>query len=176
MVAMTKDAAIQDVMAQMPYGLYIVGSHRGDDLDGMMADWAMQVSFSPRLIALAFENDARTLENLRANGVFTMNLLSQETSSMALAAKFAQPYYDAKVRGRAPNAVRVHHKLDNVSYTESPGGCPVLDDAIAWLECKAKEFVPTGDHTLVIADVRDGGRLRDGEPLTSTYTGWNYSG
>jgi flavin reductase (DIM6/NTAB) family NADH-FMN oxidoreductase RutF len=176
MAAMTNEATIQDVMAQMPYGLYIVGSHRGDDVDGMMADWVMQVSFSPRLVAVALENDARTLENLRSNRVFSMNLLSAESSSMALAAKFAQPYYDAKVGGRASSPVRVHHKLDGIAYTRSPGGCPVLDDAIAWLECEAREFVPTGDHTLVIAHVRAGGRQGEGEPLTSTYTGWNYSG
>ena len=167
---------IQDVMEQMSYGLYIVGSRSGDDADAMMADWVMQVSFEPRLVALAFENDARTLENIRAAGVFSINLLSQDEASMALAGKFAQPYYDAKVRGRTALAARVHHKLDQIPHTLSIGGCPVLDGAMAWIECEAEQFVPAGDHTLVIARVRDAGRLREGEPLTSSYTGWSYSG
>ncbi|MHB8377042.1 MAG: flavin reductase family protein [Dehalococcoidia bacterium] len=173
---MTGDRNIQGVMEQMSYGLYIVGSRKGDDADGMMADWVMQVSFEPRLVALAFESDARTLENIQATRVFSINLLSQDDASMALAAKFAQPYYDAKVGGRTAIAARIHHKLDQIPYQLSAGGCPVLDGAMAWIECEPEQFVPAGDHTLVIARVRDAGRLREGEPLTSSYTGWNYSG
>jgi flavin reductase (DIM6/NTAB) family NADH-FMN oxidoreductase RutF len=47
---------------------------------------------------------------------------------------------------------------------------------MAWLECEAEQFLPAGDHTLVIARVLDGRVLRDAEALTSTYTGWTYSG
>ena len=67
------EQAVKDVMEEMAYGLYIVGSCKDDDVDGMMADWVMQVSFDPRLVALAFENDARTLQNIRANNTFTIN-------------------------------------------------------------------------------------------------------
>jgi flavin reductase (DIM6/NTAB) family NADH-FMN oxidoreductase RutF len=60
---MTPDK-IPQVMDEMPYGLYIVGSKLGEDVNGMMADWVMQVSFQPRLVAVALENDARTLWNI----------------------------------------------------------------------------------------------------------------
>jgi flavin reductase (DIM6/NTAB) family NADH-FMN oxidoreductase RutF len=173
---MTIGATVHEVMEEMPYGLYIVGSRRGDDADGMMADWVMQVSFSPRLVAVAFENDARTLENIRESGVFSINLLAQDERSMALAAKFAQPYYDAKIRGRDAHMPRIHHKLDEVAYSDSARGAPILDDAMAWLECRADTFVPVGDHTLVVGSVCDGELRREAEPLTSTYTGWNYAG
>jgi len=52
----------------------------------------------------------------------------------------------------------------------------VLDGAMTWLECEAEQFVPTGDHTLVVARTVDGRLLRETAPLTSTYTGWVYSG
>jgi flavin reductase (DIM6/NTAB) family NADH-FMN oxidoreductase RutF len=168
---------ITSVMDDMPYGLYIVGSHLGDDVNGMMADWVMQVSFQPRLIALALENDARTLRNVREHGEFTLNALSQDRPSMDLAAKFAQPYYGSKINGRTRTAAEeVHHKLEGIPHTKIASGCPVLDDAMSWLECKVEQFVPTGDHTLVIARVIDGAAKRDGQPLTSSFTGWNYSG
>ena len=167
---------IQDVMGRMPYGLYIIGSSREDDVDGMMADWVMQVAFQPRTVAVSFENDARTLENLRSTGSFTLNLLSEERASMALAAKFAQPYYDQKVVGRVAAPVRTHHKLDDIAHIRTSKGCPILEAAMAWLECDVEQFIPVGDHTLVLADVKDGVVVRDEEPLTSTFTGWNYSG
>ncbi|MBI2913649.1 MAG: flavin reductase, partial [Chloroflexi bacterium] len=83
---------VKRVMDEMPYGLYIVGSRLDGEVNGMMADWVMQVSFSPRLVAVSFELDARSLENIRGSKVFTVNLLSQDRDSMDLAAKFAQPY------------------------------------------------------------------------------------
>lgn len=167
---------VDNVMEEMAYGLYIIGSCNGDDVDGMMADWVMQVSFSPRLVAAAFENDAQTLRNIRSNGAFTVNVLSQEPRSMSLAASFAQPFLDAKIQGRGGDAAMTHPKLANVPYTRTAAGAPVLDDAMGWLECEAEQFVPAGDHTLVIARVLAGLLRRKAEPLTSTYTGWNYSG
>lgn len=170
-------AQVIKVMNQMPYGLYIVGSAGDSDVNAMMADWVMQVSFEPRLVAVSFENDAHTLENVRTSRVFTVNLLSKEEHSMELASKFAQPYYGAKIKGRAGTAAtEVHHKLEGIPYTTTADGCPVLEAAMGWLECRAEEFVPVGDHTIVIGAVLDGRLVRDAEPLTSSYTGWNYSG
>ena len=170
------EQAIKGVMEEMAYGLYIVGSCKDDEVDGMMADWVMQVSFNPRLVALAFENDARTLQNIRTNSAFTINFLSQEEHSMSLAAKFAQPFLDAKIAGRGGAAIKIHHKLDGLPHTRTERGAPVLDEAMAWLECEAEQFLAVGDHTLVIGRVLDGEMRRAAEPLTSAYTGWNYSG
>lgn len=166
-----------EVLDRMPYGLYIVGSAKDGDVNGMMADWVMQVSFNPRLVAVAFEHDARTLQNVRSYRFFTVNLLSQEEESMELAAKFAQPYYGAKIKGRSRTATEeIHHKLEGIAHTRTVRGCPVLEAAMGWLECEAEEFVAAGDHTIVIGRVIDSRLLREGEVLTSTYTGWNYSG
>lgn len=163
-------------LAEMPYGLYIIGSRSFEGPNGMMADWVMQVAFEPRLVAVSIENDAHTLANINTSGVFSVNLLSAD--EFALAAKFAQPYYGSKIKGRgSPARDEVHHKLDGVRH--EPGGttgCPILTDAIAWLECHVRMTVPLGDHTLVIGRVVDGRVLRDGEPLTSTVTGWPYGG
>jgi len=173
---MTEDP-IARVMDEMPYGLYIVGSQMDGEANGMMADWLMQVSFQPRLVAIAFENDAHTLENIRANKALTVNMLAEDEASRELAAKFAQPYYDVKIKGRRRDAAEeVHRKLVGIAHTRSPSGCPVLGAAMAWLECEAEDFIPAGDHTVVIARVRDGKLVRDAQPLTSSYTGWTYSG
>ena len=168
---------VKRVMDELPYGLYIVGTKMDGEVNAMMADWVMQVSFKPRLVAVSFELDARSLANVRANKAFTVNLLSQDKDSMELASKFAQPYFGDKVKGRSElEAEKVHHKLEGIACTLTQRGCPVLDAAMAWLECEAEQFLPAGDHTLVIGRVLDGRVTRDAEPLTSTYTGWTYSG
>lgn len=170
---------VERVMHELPYGLYIIGSREEDDgkVNGMMADWVMQVSFEPRLVAVAFEGDAHTLANIRARAFFTVNLLSQDKESMDLARRFAQPYSGEKVKGRrGAEATAVHYKLDGLSYDVTANGCPVLEAAMAWFECQAEEFVPIGDHIIAVGRVLDGAIVREAEPLTSAYTGWTYSG
>jgi flavin reductase (DIM6/NTAB) family NADH-FMN oxidoreductase RutF len=172
------DEQLERVMHEMPYGLYIVGSKEADGkVNGMMADWVMQVSFEPRLVAVSFENNSHTLANLRERPHFTVNLLAQDDASMELARAFAQPFSGAKVAGRkGEEATKVHYKLDGLDYRLTGRGCPVLAAAMAWMECEADQFLAIGDHTLVVAGVLDGRVERETEPLTSTYTGWSYSG
>jgi len=182
---MIAEDPVARVMHEMPYGLYIIGSKDDSDgsrpreaqANGMMADWVMQVSFQPRLVAVAFEDDAHTLGNVREHGVFTVNLLAADKQSMELARPFAQPYSGAKVEGRkAEEAEKVHYKLDGLEYRLTERGCPVLGAALAWVECEAEQYLEIGDHTLVVGRVLDGRVEREGEPMTSTYTGWTYSG
>lgn len=169
---------VAQIMDQMPYGLYIVGSvDAAGEGNGMMADWVMQVSFHPRLLAVAFENDAHTLENIRLNGGFSLNLLCSDEEGRHLAARFAQPYYGAKVGGRSrAGHDAIHHKLAGIPHTRTASNSPALDAALAWLECRAEQFVTVGDHTLVVGRVLDGKLLRSADPLTSLDTGWTYSG
>jgi flavin reductase (DIM6/NTAB) family NADH-FMN oxidoreductase RutF len=122
------------------------------------------------------ENDATTLRNVRATGVFSVNVLP--AGARELARSFAQPRDASKVKGRSDErSAVVYDKLAGVAYALGESTeCPLLDDALAWLECRAQEFVPAGDHTLVIGEVLAGAVLREGEPLTQRQLGWSYGG
>jgi flavin reductase (DIM6/NTAB) family NADH-FMN oxidoreductase RutF len=168
---------VSEALETLPYGLYVIGSRsEAAELNGMIADWLMQVSFQPRLVGCSFESDATTLKNVRATGVFSVNVLPADAGE--LAATFAQPHDASKIKGRSEEARAViHDKLRGVPYSRGEEtGCPLLDDALAWLECSAEQFVPAGDHTLVIGNVLGGAVLRDGEPLTQRALGWAYGG
>ncbi len=169
------DELIQEAMHELPYGIYIVGSVRDGEPNGMIADWVMQVSFQPRLLAVAFERSSYSLGSIQTNRAFTVNLLAED--GMALATHFLQPRQGAKIRGRSDQAKAVvHRKLDGVAYGTDVRGCPLLDDALAIYECEAEQFVDAGDHELVIGRVVDARLLRSVDPLTSVFTGWSYSG
>ena len=169
----TKERDIIEVMDSMPYGLYIIGSSGPAGPNGMMADWVMQVSFRPRLISVAIENDATTLANIRAHSAFTVNFLPESANGFSIARQFAAPYLTSKVR---PKSEGVRPKLEHQSYRLTERRCPVLNAAMAWLECRPLQFVAAGDHTIVVGEVIDGRCQGEGMPLTSTYTGWTYSG
>ena len=175
----TEDDDIREALHEFPYGIYVIGTTRDGHANAMIADWVMQISFSPRLLAVGFERDSSSLARVRDSGAFTVNLLSQEGNGMALARSFVQPSNAAKVKGRSGEAAaQQHDKLAGIDYqlSERAPGCPILDDALAYAECAAEQFVEAGDHILVLGRVLFAEVINSGEPLTSTYTGWSYSG
>jgi flavin reductase (DIM6/NTAB) family NADH-FMN oxidoreductase RutF len=167
---------IVEALETFPYALYIVGSRGSDNINGMMADWVMQVSFEPRLVAVSLERNSTTLRNLRETNVFTVNVLASD--GVALARKFAQPRNASKIQGRSEAASAViYDKLAGVPHT--PGeltGCPVLDQALSFIECQVQSFVEAGDHVVALGLVMSGGVINHGEPLTSHALGWSYAG
>jgi flavin reductase (DIM6/NTAB) family NADH-FMN oxidoreductase RutF len=134
----------------------------------------MQVSFTPRMVALSLENDARTLGNIRETRVFSVNVMGE--NSVDLVASFLQPANPGKIRGRHTLPGGAIDKLAGVPHRTMATGCPILRDALAWYECEVEGGLPTGDHTLVVARVTDGGQIAHGKPLRDDDLGWTYSG
>jgi flavin reductase (DIM6/NTAB) family NADH-FMN oxidoreductase RutF len=167
---------IVEALESMPYGLYIIGSHGSDNINGMMADWVMQVSFNPRLVTVSLERNSTTLRNLREAGFFTVNMLGAEQRSLAV--KFCQPRQASKIVGRSEDASAViYDKMDGVPYQLGAlSNCPILDAGHAYLECQVEQLVDVGDHTLAVGRVLDGAILRETEPLTNRILGWSYAG
>jgi flavin reductase (DIM6/NTAB) family NADH-FMN oxidoreductase RutF len=108
----------------------------GDELHGMTASAFASVSLTPPLVLVCLDKSSRTLTLLRESGAFAVNVLAagQEDASRA----FARP-------GVKPFASVPHHRGDN--------GAPVLDGAIAVLECTTYRVFEAGDHELVLGEV-----------------------
>ncbi|HYM16892.1 MAG TPA: flavin reductase family protein [Dehalococcoidia bacterium] len=158
----------------MNYGMYVIGSHGPAGMNVMAAHWLMQVSFKPRMVALSLEQDARTLANIRETRVFSVNVMGED--SVELVASFLQPAHRAKIQGRSAGGAGTIDKLAGVPHRTMSTGCPILRDALAWYECEVEGGLPTGDHTLVVARVVDGGQINHGKPLRDDDLGWTYSG
>ncbi len=154
------EADAKPALEQFSYGLYVIGSKDGGEVNGMTANWLTQVSFEPRLVALAVESQSYTLKNIKASMVFSINVVAE--ADTGLIEKFVEP------QERAGN------KLGGVAFRTAETGCPILERALAWVECEVAQIVITGDHGLVIGRVVNGGANRDGDPLTLRAMGWSY--
>jgi flavin reductase (DIM6/NTAB) family NADH-FMN oxidoreductase RutF len=168
---------VEKALLALSYGVHVIGSRSNDGtLNAMLADWVMQVSFKPRLLAVSIENDARTLRFIRETGALTVNLL-HEKDGLDIARKVVMPSEAKKVRGRSEEAAaQVIDKLASIPHALHENGCPVLDHALGWIACEAVAFHETGDHTIVIGRCTDGERLRPGEMLIERDLGWEYAG
>ncbi|GAC1680455.1 MAG: flavin reductase family protein [Ktedonobacteraceae bacterium] len=144
------------------YGLYVVMSIDKDEVNAFTANWLTQVSFDPPLLAGSIENDAKSLTMIRNSGTFTINVLRTGQREIAGAL------------GRS--ALKVPDKLASIPHTRTETGYPILQLALSWVACEVRQTVPTGDSTLVIAEVVDAGILTEGQPLTMAEAGFRHAG
>ena len=168
---------VERAMLAMSYGVHVIGSFDGEnDHNAMIADWVMQVSFKPRLVAVSIENDARTLRYVRKTNHFSVNMLHQKDGA-AIAKRVVMPAEGRKIRGRSEEeAAKIHHKLVGLRHEFDANNCPILLDALGWYSCDVEQFVETGDHTIVVGRVTDGAVLREGDMLIERELGWEYAG
>ncbi len=154
------------VFWKMPSGLFVLGSRAGDERNGMTLNWASQVSSEPKLIAVSVEHPALTHRLITDGRVFALSLLDRE--DRALVRKFVKP---AEVDPEA-------RTLNGVAYHDGRSGAPVLDQAVAFLDCELRQAVEVGQHTLFIGEVVDAGFQRDEETaiLRMEDTRMNYGG
>ncbi len=154
------------VLWKMPSGLYVLGAVAGERRNGMTVNWVTQVSFEPKLVAVSVEQTAFTHELLLEGGVFTINLISVE--DRAVVRKFTKPV-EVDLGARTLNGFGFH---DGVT------GAPVLDLAVAWIDCEIRQQVELGGHTLFVGEVVDVGFQADEETavLSMGDTRMNYGG
>ena len=60
-----------------------------------------------------------------------------------------------------------HDKFDHLPASRTPGGSPLVGEALAWLDCRVEERMDTGDRTLYLAAVEEGAANGSARPLTA---------
>ena len=135
---------IAALFRRLSVGVYVIGAADGERRGAFTAAWVTQVSFDPLLLALSVNPQNASYDILRAGGVFNVNVLGR--GQLELARRFGT------------SSTREHDKLAGVAWHAGANGAPVLDDALAYVECEMQDRHPAGDHELVVGLVV-GGRV-----------------
>jgi flavin reductase (DIM6/NTAB) family NADH-FMN oxidoreductase RutF/rubredoxin len=139
------------------YGMYVIGSRKGDRLNGQTANTVIQVCSEPPTISVCINKQNLTHEFIKDSGVFTVSTLSQDTP-LSVIGDFGFK------SGRDVN------KLEGVNYKIGETQAPiVLDYTLAYLEAKVIKDVDVGSHTIFIGEVVAAEVVREGEPMTYAY-------
>jgi flavin reductase (DIM6/NTAB) family NADH-FMN oxidoreductase RutF len=133
-------------MARLAAGVVLVTAHDEEDGPlgapaGMTATAFMSVSLDPPLVLVSVRTGSRMDELLERQPRWAASLLTE--AQRTLAGRFA-------MKGRLSDRLlfqEVPHTLGPVS------GAPIVDGALAAVECHTEQRVPAGDHTLVVARV-----------------------
>ena len=111
------------------------------------------VSLEPLSVLVCVDKEARFRDAVRESGTWGVSVLS--TAGRRAADWFAQ-------KGRP-----LVGQMDRFPFHRGPAtGAPLLDDSIAWLECRTLAVYDGGDHDIVLGEVIEVGLGdRDGAPL-----------
>jgi len=139
---------LRSILGHFATGLTVITSQTGDGPAGFTCQSFSSLSLEPALVTFSPSRTSSTWPRLRQAGQFTVNILP--TEHRHLAGQFARSGTD---------------KFDGVAHTPSPLGHPILDDALAWIDCELYQEHDGGDHTIVVAAVRALGARSDGDPL-----------
>jgi 3-hydroxy-9,10-secoandrosta-1,3,5(10)-triene-9,17-dione monooxygenase reductase component len=143
------------VLGRVPTSVVVVSGHAGGKPVGVSVGSFSSVSLDPPLVGFFIAKSSRTWPLIEPSGAFAVSVLSadQEPVSRVFATSGAD-------------------KFAAVTYQLSDDGCPLLDDAAAWIECRLSSTSDAGDHLLVLGEVI---RLEaNGNKVPLLFTGGTY--
>jgi flavin reductase (DIM6/NTAB) family NADH-FMN oxidoreductase RutF len=127
--------------------------------------WVSQVSIAPPLVLVALRRNSHLAQAVRKGRRFALNILAAD--QMALAEPFLA---SVSLRAGTPT-------LAGLAVRTSSAHCPLLTDALGWLECRLAAEPPSpGDHALMLGEVTSAGVRREETPLALRETPWSYGG
>ena len=147
-VEVDEQRSFRDLMGQLPTGVAVVTSvgDEGEPL-GMAINSITSVSLEPPMVLFCAGHASETWPPIERTGRFCVNFLS--AGAEAISRRFA-----------SKDVVRFR----SVAYSPSLNGLPVVDAAVAWIECELEDVHPAGDHVIVVGRV-GAYEVIGGEPL-----------
>lgn len=114
---------------------------------GLTVSAFCSVSLDPPQILVCVDHKSQSYPALRDGSCFAVNILSTDHESVSR--RFATTRLD---------------KFDGVPWSRGTLGAPLIDGALAQLECRTVSRHVEGDHTILVGRVEEA-RNADGEPL-----------
>jgi 3-hydroxy-9,10-secoandrosta-1,3,5(10)-triene-9,17-dione monooxygenase reductase component len=121
---------------------------------GLTCQSFFSLSLEPPLVALAPSHASTSWPRIAATGSFAVSILSSAQESL----------------GRA-FAISGIDKFDGVTWRTAHTGSPIIEGALAWVDCRIEAVHQAGDHYLVVARVVHAGHV-DGRPLLFYRSGY----
>lgn len=144
-------------LRMIPYGLYVLtAAVEAEKAAAAAVTWVTQASFEPPLVVACVRVDSFVHDVVEEAGAFALNVLAKDQEEIAV--QFFKP--------NEPEGMTI----GGYSFQFGEAGCPLLDDAPAYIECKVAGALKEGDHTVFLGEVVGAGvrRAPDERPDAAT--------
>lgn len=132
------------VLGGFPTGVVVVTADTPGGPVGLAIGSFTSVSLVPPLVGFLPDKASSSWPRIEAAGSFCVNVLA-----------------DDQVHVCAQFAARGADRYAGITWRVAATGAPVLDGALAWMDCAVESVVDAGDHHFVIGRVLDLGIARD---------------
>ncbi len=137
----------RDAIGRFATGVTVITTIDEGRWFGTTASAVSSLSLDPPMLLVCMNRESATGVAISRSGSFAVNILAEDQDQ--LARRFASKDQD---------------KFQEVSVTRGQGGQPLLDGALAHVECRVTEEVVGGTHTVFLGEV-DRAFGRAGTPL-----------
>ncbi len=142
-------ARYREVMGHYPTGVVVVsGTNPEGEPIGMVVGTFTSVSLDPPLVAFMPSAESHTYALMRDSPAYCINVLAHDQLDLCHA--LARPR-----KGM----------FEEVDWSPSPLGVPMLADAVAHVHCRPVQVVSAGDHVIVVCEGLDMHVTRPVNPL-----------
>ncbi|MBI2723648.1 MAG: flavin reductase family protein [Chloroflexi bacterium] len=141
----------RNIIGHFATGVTVITTAAGDQLQGMTANSVTSLSLDPVMVLICVEKTTHTHKVREESGCFTINVLGEHQEEVSrVFARRGEPETDS-LRGQP--------------YRLGPTGSPILEDCLAYLECKVADVLDGGDHSIFLGEVMHEGIVNDVKPL-----------
>ncbi len=114
---------------------------------GLTVNSFTSVSATPPLVLVCIDHESSVLPVFRTARQFAVNIL--RVDQQELSTRFAQ----------LPEG-----RFEGVAWMPGKNGAPLIDDALATLECETRTVIDQGDHAIFVGEA-ERGTIAEGHPL-----------
>jgi len=145
----TDAATFRRILGHYPTGVCAVTAMQAHEAPvAMIVGSFTSVSLDPPLVAFFPDKGSTTWPKLEACGGFCVNVLADDQDLLC-----------GTLASKAPD------KFDGVPHHLSARGAPILDGALAWIDCSLYAVYEAGDHYIAVGQVHALDIHHPGTPL-----------
>jgi flavorubredoxin/flavin reductase (DIM6/NTAB) family NADH-FMN oxidoreductase RutF len=146
-------ARLEQAVGRIIGSLCVVTVQRDELQSAMLASWVSQASFTPPGLTIAVAKDRAIEDFTYAGDRFVLNILDE---GKQLRKHFMKNYRPGEDR------------FAGISTEPADNGCPILTDALAYLECRVENRMECSDHWLIYA-VAETGKVMNENGTTAVH-------
>jgi ferric-chelate reductase [NAD(P)H] len=142
---------------KLSYGVYIVGSRKGDKVNAQTANSVMQISSEPATVAVSINKKNLTHEYIKESKVFSVSILTENTPL---------PF----IGNFGFKSGRDIDKFKDIKFKAGQTGAPlVLDNTNAVMEAEVVGDIDAGTHTIFLGKIVASETLNNNPVMTYAY-------
>lgn len=155
LVVAVEESTFKRALSHFASGVTVVTTEYNGEWFGITVSAFSSVSLNPPLVQICIDKSVRAHDAIAKAERYAVNILRDDQEQ--LSRRFA---------------TRIEDKFEGIPTRMGLLKVPLLEGTLTTIECRLRESLPGGDHTIYVGEVVSAGS-RDGKPLIYFHGGYH---